>query len=80
VLALIVRQAAVPVAAGVVVGAVGAAFAARAIASQLVNVKPNDPLTFVGVAGVLGIVAVLAALVPARRAAALDPTRALQAT
>jgi ABC-type antimicrobial peptide transport system permease subunit len=80
VLGLIVRQAAVPVAAGLVLGALGAAFAARAIATQLVNVKPNDPLTFVGVAGVLGVVAVLAALLPARRAAALDPTRALQAT
>ncbi|HMC77871.1 MAG TPA: ABC transporter permease [Vicinamibacterales bacterium] len=76
---LIVRQAAVPVAVGVVIGAFGAAFAARALASQLVNVTPGDPLTFGAVAGLLTIVAMLAAVIPARRAAALDPTRALQA-
>ena len=79
VLRLVVRQAAVPVAAGVALGALGAVFASRAIATQLVNVRPNDPLTFLAVAGMLAIVALLAALIPARRAASLDPTRALQA-
>jgi putative ABC transport system permease protein len=74
---LVVRQAAVPVATGVLLGAVGAAFAARAIATQLVNVRPNDPLTFTAVAAVLGAVALVAAFIPARRAARLDPTRAL---
>ncbi len=79
VLRLIVRQAAIPVAVGVLLGGLGAAFAARAIATQLVNVRPHDPLTFAGVASVLAVVALLAALIPARRAAGLDPTRALQA-
>ena len=79
VLLLVVRQAAIPVAAGVALGALGAAFAARAIATQLVNVPANDPLTFLAVAGMLAVVALLAALIPARRAAGLDPTRALQA-
>jgi len=79
VLKLVVRQAAVPVAAGVVLGALGAAFASRAIASQLVNVRANDPVTFLAVAAVLALIALLAALIPARRAAALDPTIALQA-
>jgi putative ABC transport system permease protein len=74
---LVVRQAALPVAAGVLLGALGAAFAARAIATQLVNVQANDPLTFIAVAGVLGMVALLAAFIPARRASNLDPTRAL---
>jgi ABC-type lipoprotein release transport system permease subunit len=54
-------------------------FAARAIATQLVNVPANDPLTFAAVAAGLAIIALLAALIPARRAASLDPTRALQA-
>jgi putative ABC transport system permease protein len=76
---LVVRQAAVPVAAGVVIGAVGAAVASHAIASQLVNVTPTDPLTFGMVAGFLLLVGLAAALIPARRAAALDPTRALNA-
>src|SRR6185436_16697336 len=66
------------VGAGVVLGALGAAFASRAIATQLVNVRANDPLTFLAVAAVLALIALLAALIPARRAAALDPTIALQ--
>jgi predicted permease len=77
VLKLVLRQAAIPVIAGVAIGALGAALAAQAIATQLVNVRPNDPLTFLGVAAVLVAVALLAAFIPARRAAGLDPTRAL---
>jgi len=79
VVSLVVRQAAMPVGAGVVIGALGAVFASRAIAAQLVNVEAYDPLTFLAVAGILVVVALLAALIPARRAARLDPTRALQA-
>jgi predicted permease len=78
VLRLVVRQAAAPVLTGVALGAVGALFAARALDTQLVNVKPTDPGTFAAVAVVLVVVALFAALIPARRAAALDPTRALQ--
>jgi ABC-type antimicrobial peptide transport system permease subunit len=77
VLRLVVRQAAIPAAAGIVIGALGATVAARAIATVLVNIKPHDPLTFAGVATLLAVVAVIAAFIPARRAAALDPTRAL---
>ena len=77
---LVVRQAAVPVLAGVVLGGIGAVFATRAIETQLVNVRPTDPMTFAAVAGALLLVALVAALIPARRAASIDPTRALQAT
>ena len=77
---LVVRQAAVPVLAGVVLGAIGATFATNAIASQLVNVTPTDPFTFGVVATGLLLVALLAALIPALRAAGLDPTRALNAS
>jgi predicted permease len=76
---LVIRQAALPLVCGLAFGALGAAFAATAISTQLVNVTTRDPLTFAAVAGLLAIVALLAALVPARRAARLDPTRALQA-
>ena len=51
--------------------------AARSPASWSTS-RANDPLTFGAVAVVLAVVALLAALIPARRAAALDPTRALQ--
>ena len=77
---LIVRQALVPVLAGIVIGALGAMVAASAIASQLVNVAPTDPLTFAAVGAGLLVVALMAALIPARRAAGLDPTRALSAS
>jgi ABC-type antimicrobial peptide transport system permease subunit len=79
VLRLVVAQAARPVLVGIAAGLFGAAFAARAIATELVNVKATDPVTFVIVAGGLCMVAFAAALIPARRAASLDPTRALQA-
>jgi putative ABC transport system permease protein len=77
---LVVRQAAMPVLAGVAGGGAGAVFASRLLASQLVNVQTTDPITFAAVAASLIVVALLAALIPARRAARLDPTRALQAT
>ncbi len=80
VLRLMLRQAAVPVVAGVALGAVGAIFASRLLATQLVNVRATDPVTFAAVAATLVIVALLAALIPARRASGIDPTRALQTT
>jgi predicted permease len=76
---LVIRQAILPVLLGIVAGGVVAVFAARIIATQLVNVAPTDPFTFATVAAALVIVALLAAFIPARRAASLDPTKALQA-
>ena len=78
VLRLIVRQAAVPVGVGVGLGALGAAVAARAIATQLVNVRPNDPLTFVGIALLVIAVALVACYLPGRRATKVDPLVALR--
>lgn len=79
VMRLVVRQAAAPVLAGILLGAIGAVFATSVIASQLVDVTPTDPLTFTAVAAGLLLVALTAALIPARRAASIDPTRALHA-
>ncbi|MGE5835264.1 MAG: ADOP family duplicated permease [Acidobacteriota bacterium] len=75
VLRLVAGQAAAPVAAGVVIGGTGALFASQVLATQLVNVTPTDPLTFAAGVLVLAVVASLAALIPARRAAALDPAQ-----
>jgi len=76
---LILGQAMRPVAIGAVVG-VGAALAAgRVLASQLFSVSPTDPLTIAVVVGTLFGVALTASAVPARRAASVDPTRALMA-
>jgi ABC-type lipoprotein release transport system permease subunit len=51
----------------------------RTIASFLYGVSPADPATAAAVAGVLLAVACLAAFVPARRAANIDPVTALRA-
>jgi putative ABC transport system permease protein len=75
--ALVLRQAALPLIAGVTLGALGAWMAARGIETQLVQIRHDDVLTFAVVAGGLFVVAMAAAWVPARRAARLDPTRAL---
>ena len=65
--------------AGVALGLVASAGLTRFVRSLLYEVAPNDPLTFAGVAVVLGAVALLAALVPARRASSVDPIIALRA-
>jgi putative ABC transport system permease protein len=45
---------------------------------MLLEVKPTDPVTFVSVAVLFMVIAVLASFLPARRAAGLDPTTALR--
>jgi predicted permease len=75
---MILRDAVRIVVPGVVLGVVAVGFAGRLVESQLFGVTARDPATFVAVSGVLTIVAMMAALVPARRAARLDPIRALQ--
>ena len=46
--------------------------------SLLSGVNPHDPAVFMATAGVLACVATLASIMPARRAAHLDPTKALR--
>ena len=75
---LVVRQGAAITIAGLAVGLVGAYIAAAWIGGFLFGVTPRDPLSFVAVPIVLFIVATLAAFVPARRAATIDPLRAMR--
>ncbi len=65
-------------AAGVVLGAAGGWALGRGVRSLLFGVAPADPLVFVSVAVVLLGVAALAAWLPARRAARIDPMVALR--
>jgi predicted permease len=74
---LVLGQAVVPVAIGLVIGVVGSLGATRVLSSQLVGIEERDPFTLVAVIVALGAAALLAAVVPARRAAGVDPTRAL---
>jgi putative ABC transport system permease protein len=63
---------------GVVVGVALALGLTRLIAKFLFGVTTADPLTFAAVALVLALVALLACLIPARRAVSVDPTEALR--
>jgi len=77
VLGLVVRQGLRLVAIGLVLGVPAAFLASRALASLLVGVSGSDPLTYVGVIVVLTATGVAAALIPARRAAGVEPKIAL---
>jgi putative ABC transport system permease protein len=66
-------------AGGAVVGVAVTAAIARLIGPLLLGVSPYDPTTYVSVAAILIGVAVLAALVPARRAVTVDPIECLRA-
>jgi putative ABC transport system permease protein len=78
VLGLVVRQGLVLAAVGVALGLLAAAGATRLIAGLLFGVSPGDPLTYTVVAALLTLVALLACLVPARRATRVDPMTALR--
>ena len=74
----IVRDAAYPILIGTVVGVVGASFATRIITTFLFQTAPTDPVTFAAVAVTLIVTGGLAALIPALRAAQVDPASCLR--
>ncbi|HEY2375660.1 MAG TPA: ABC transporter permease [Gemmatimonadaceae bacterium] len=78
-LSLVLRQGMALAALGLVAGLLGALAVTRLASSLLFGVKPADPLTFIGVAVFMMVVAFLACLVPARRATRVDPLVALKA-
>ena len=75
---MVVREALMLTAAGVVSGIAGALLLSRSLASLLYGLTPHDPLTMWAVIGVMSIVGLAAAYLPSRRAARLDPTAALR--
>jgi putative ABC transport system permease protein len=79
VLRMIVGQAMALTLTGILIGGVGALLLTRLMTGLLFNVEPGDPLTFLAVAVVLGIVAACASYVPGRRATRVDPVIALRA-
>jgi len=78
VLTLVVKQALILVFIGLILGIGGAIGLTRFIADELYGVKPTDPATFIAVSAGLVVVAVLASLIPTRRAVSVDPTVALR--
>ena len=63
---------------GIAVGVFGALGATRSLATQLYQVTPNDPLTFIGVPILFAAVAAGACYLPARRGMRVDPLVALR--
>lgn len=78
VLLLVVRQGMWLAVAGSVAGIAGALLLSRLMAKLLYGVQPTDPATFGAVALGLGVVAMLACYIPARRAMHIDPMAALR--
>jgi len=76
---LVVRQSMVIVGAGIIVGLVGALLLAGLLETAVFGISPTDPLTYLAVAAILGLVALVAAYLPARRASRVDPLTALRA-
>jgi putative ABC transport system permease protein len=75
--ALVVTQGLTLVALGLLLGIPLAAASSRVLSSLLAGVAATDPLTYASVIAILGITGAVAAFVPARRAAAMDPKIAL---
>jgi putative ABC transport system permease protein len=78
IIALVIQSGIRPVLIGIAIGGAGALALSGLLESLLYGVGPRDPLTFSGVPLLLAAVALLAAYLPARRAARLDPMAALR--
>jgi predicted permease len=78
ILMLLVRQGLTVAATGVAIGLSGALIVTRFMESLLFGISSKDPLTFAAIAVLLGLTALLASYVPARRAARIDPMVSLR--
>ena len=78
VVGMVFGQGMLLVGGGIAVGTLGALALTRLIASFLFEISPNDPLTFVAIPVMLAMVAAIAMVMPARRAALVDPLVALR--
>ncbi|MFL6584248.1 MAG: ABC transporter permease [Chthoniobacterales bacterium] len=78
VVAMVVRQGMLVAGTGLAVGAVGALAATRTMRTLLYGISPADPVTYGGLALLLGAIALLASYIPARRATRVNPVIALR--
>jgi putative ABC transport system permease protein len=78
VLSMIMREAVRLVAAGLALGTIAAWYLAALAGSFLFHVRATDPRAFAAAAGVLTAAALIASVLPARRAASVDPIVALR--
>jgi predicted lysophospholipase L1 biosynthesis ABC-type transport system permease subunit len=75
---LFLREGTTLAGVGLVAGVAGALAATRALSTLLFGVTTTDPVTFAGVAGAVGLVALVASYIPAKRASRVDPMSALR--
>jgi predicted permease len=75
---MVLRRTAALVLPGLAIGVGGALLLTGILKKSLYGVTPTDPTTFIAVSALLGVVAFVAALIPARRATRIDPIRALR--
>jgi ABC-type antimicrobial peptide transport system permease subunit len=79
IVALVVRQVAVIWAGGIAAGLWVAFAVSRSLTTVLYGVNPHDFATFIAVPAILAVVTAIACVVPARRAARVDPLKVLRA-
>jgi ABC-type antimicrobial peptide transport system permease subunit len=75
---MVLREAAILLGIGLAVGTGLALAAGNAAASMLYGLKPRDPLTLAAAIAAMALVALAASLLPAQRAATVDPMAALR--
>jgi predicted permease len=78
VLRLVLGQGLALAGLGLALGLAAAVTGTRLLKSMLFRVQPNDPVVYLAVAGLLGMVALVASYVPARRASKIDPLAAIR--
>jgi ABC-type antimicrobial peptide transport system permease subunit len=78
VLRMVLRDATILLITGITIGVVSALASASILKSMLYGTGPRDPLVMIVVCGAVAVVGLLAAYVPARRAAGVDPMVALR--
>lgn len=78
VVAMLIRESMRPVMAGIALGLLGAVALSRVLAAMLFQVSSTDVTTYAIACGVLAVAALLASVIPARRALRVDPISAVR--
>jgi ABC-type antimicrobial peptide transport system permease subunit len=75
---MVLRKSLWMITAGLAIGVPAALALTKYVQATLYGIKPNDPVSFVAAGGLMVVVAAMAAWIPARQAARVDPMRALR--
>jgi putative ABC transport system permease protein len=79
ILRLVLRSELTFIAAGIFAGVLTALWVTRALSTVIFGITPKDPITFAAATTILGAIAMIACVIPARRAVSVDPVVALRA-